>query len=42
MVGCTIDSMDMGLGGHRELLMDRVAWPAAVCVVTKSQTRLSD
>ena len=42
MVGCIIDSMDMGLGGHWELLMDRVAWPAAVCVVTKSQTRLSD
>ena len=36
------DSMDMGLGGLRELLMDREAWRAAVHGVTKSRTRLSD
>ena len=36
------DSMDMGLGGLQELVMDREAWRAAVHVVTKSRTRLSD
>ena len=36
------DSIDMGLGGLRELVMDREAWRAAVHGVTKSQTRLSD
>ena len=36
------DSMDMGLGGLRELVMDMEAWRAAVHGVTKSQTRLSD
>ena len=36
------DSMDMGLGGLRELVMDREAWRAAVHWVTKSRTRLSD
>ena len=36
------DSMDMGLGELKELLMDREAWRAAVHGVTKSQTRLSD
>ena len=36
------DSMDMGLGGLQELVMDREAWHAAVHGVTKSRTRLSD
>ena len=36
------DSMDMGLGGLRELVMDREAWPAAIHGVAKSRTRLSD
>ena len=36
------DSMDVGLGGLRELMMDRDAWHAAVHGVTKSQTRMSD
>ena len=36
------DSMDMGLGGLQELVIDREAWHAAVHGVAKSQTRLSD
>ena len=36
------DSMDMGLGGLRELVMDREAWCAAIHGLTKSQTRLSN
>ena len=36
------DTMDMGLGGLRELVMDRETWRAAVHGVAKSQTRLSD
>ena len=35
------DSMDMGLGGLRDLVMDREAWRAAVHEVTKSHTLLS-
>ena len=37
-----IDSVDMGLGGLRELVMDREAWRVAIHGVAKSQTRLSD
>ena len=36
------DTMDMGLGGLQELVMDREAWRAAVRGVAKSWTRLSD
>ena len=36
------DSMDMGLGGLRELVMDREAWRTVVHGVAKSWTRLSD
>ena len=36
------DSMDMGLGGLWELVMDRVAQRAAVHGVAKSRTQLSD
>ena len=36
------DSMDMGLGGLRKLVMDREARRAAIHGVAKSQTRLSD
>ena len=36
------DSMDMGLGGLWELVMDREAWRAAVHRVTKSWTQLKD
>ena len=36
------DSMDMGLGELRELVMDREAWHAAIHGVMKSRTRLSD
>ena len=36
------DSMDMGLGGLRDLVMDREAWRAAVHGVAKSRTRLRD
>ena len=37
-----IDSMDMGLGGLQELVMDREAWHDAVHGVSKSRTRLSN
>ena len=36
------DSMDMGLGGLRELVMDREAWHDAVHGVAKCWTQLSD
>ena len=36
------DSMDMGLGGFQELVMDREAWRAAVHGVAKSPTWLSN
>ena len=36
------DSMDMGLDGLRELVMDREAWCAVVHGIVKSRTRLSD
>ena len=36
------DSMDMGMGGLRELVMDREAWRAVVHGVAKSRTRLSN
>ena len=36
------DSMDMGLGGLRELVTDREAWSAAVHGVAKSWTQVSD
>ena len=35
------DSMDVGLGELRELVMDRETWRAAIHGVTKSQTQLS-
>ena len=36
------DSMDVGFGGLRELVMDREAWRAAVHEVAESRTWLSD
>ena len=36
------DSVDMGLGGLRELVMDREAWCALIHGVAKSWTRLSN
>jgi len=36
------DSMDMGLGGLRELVVDREAWRAAIHGVSKSRTLVSD
>ena len=37
-----IDLKDLGLGGLRELVMDREAWRAEVHGVAKSRTRLSN
>ena len=37
-----VDTMDMGLAGFQELMMDREAWCAVVHGVAKSRTRLSD
>ena len=36
------NSMDMGLGGLQELVMDREAWRSTIHGVAKSRTRLSD
>ena len=36
------DTMDMGLGTLRELVIDREAWRAAIHGVAESRTRLSD
>jgi len=36
------DSMEVGLGGLRELVMDREVWRSVVHGVAKSQTRLND
>ena len=36
------DSVDRGLGGLRDLVMDREAWRATVHGVAKGRTRLSD
>ena len=36
------DSMDVGLGELRELVIDREAWPAVIHGGAKSWTRLSD
>ena len=35
------NSIDMGLGGHRELVVDREAWRAAIHGVTKIRTQLN-
>ena len=36
------ESMDMGLGELRELVMDREAWHAAIHGVSRSRTQLND
>ena len=36
------DSVDMGLSGLRELVLDKEAWHAVVHGVTKSRTKLND
>ena len=41
-LGGIINSMDMGLGGFQELVMDREAWSAVIHGVAKSWTGLSD
>ena len=42
MVDGITDTMDLGLCGLRELVMDREAWRAAIHGVAKSRTRLSN
>ena len=42
MVDGITDTMDIGLSGLRELVMDKKAWLAVVHGMAKSQTRLSD
>ena len=42
MVDGITDTMDIDLGGLRQLVMDREAWRAAIHGVAKSQTRPSD
>ena len=37
-----MDSMDMSLGKHREMVMDREAWRAAIHGIAKNRIRLSD
>ena len=41
-LGGITDSMDMGLGGLRQLVMDREAWHAAVHGVAKNWTHLTE
>ena len=36
------DTVDMGLGGLQELVIDREAWRAAVHGVARSRTRMTD
>ena len=36
------DTMDMGLGGFQELVMDREAWSDAIHGVANSRTQLSE
>jgi len=40
MLDAITDSIDMGLGGLRKLVMDREAWRTVVHGVAKSQTRV--
>ena len=42
MVGCITNTMDIGLHGLWELVLDKEAWCVSVHEVTKSQTRLSN
>ena len=42
MVKSITDTMDLGLGGLQELVMDKEAWRAVVHGVTKSRTCLSE